>query len=110
MSCQVALDARGQIDDFKNAKLTYLEDGTPKATIPVGDLKPGLQTVVIPAGMQMSTLSQQIQMTLIKQDGTETASVVLPINSPGFAASSSAASGSSSGSGSSGQANGTPTT
>lgn len=99
---QLTLNAQGQAADFQNAQVLYSEDGVQATAIPVGNLQPRLQTVTIPAGLQMTTSSPIISVTLTKPDGTQTPDVNLLLSSPGYVPSTTT-SGGSSGGGSTGQ-------
>ena len=101
---QLTLNAQGQVADFQNAQILYSEDGVQTTAIPVGNLQPGLQTVTVPAGLQMTTSSPIISVTLTKPDGTQTPDVNLLLSSPGYVPSTTTSGGSSgSGGGSTGQ-------
>lgn len=78
---QVEIEANGQPEDFVNAQLTYSEDGVQKATLPLGNLRPGMQTVTVPAGLRVTSSSELVEMSLVGPDGKETQAVVLQLNS-----------------------------
>jgi hypothetical protein len=88
---QVEVEANGQPEDFTNGRLTYSEDGVQMATLPLGDLKPGVQTVTYPAGLHVKSSSELVEVTLLAPDGTETPSVILPLDSLTAGASATAA-------------------
>src|SRR6267378_4806352 len=78
---------------------------SPMTAIPLGNLKPGIQTVTIPTGLHMSSSSQLVTVFLNKPDGSQTPPEQLPLYSPSFvppSSTNSTGSGSSSGSGQSG--------
>ncbi len=81
---QLTLSAQGQPGDLANASVTYSEDGTAKATIPIGNLQPGMQTVTIPAGLHTTSSFELVSLSLTAPDGTQTPSVVLSLNGPTF--------------------------
>ena len=104
---QLTLNAQGQTADFQNAQVLYTEDGVLSATIPVGNLQPGLQTVTIPTGLHMTTSSPIVSVSITGADGSVTPTENLLLSNPGAVSSSASGSGSgSSGGGSSGSGSG----
>jgi len=69
---RITINAQGSPEDLKKAEVVYLEDGVERSAIPLGDLHTGVQTVIVPPGLHMTSSSQLFDMALLRPDGTET--------------------------------------
>ena len=78
------IDAHGRAEDLKAGEAIYYEDDREIKVIPVGDLHPGLQTIVIPQGLHIASSSELFEVALVNPDGTVASSMVLPLNHVGY--------------------------
>jgi hypothetical protein len=81
----LVFEAHGRTEDLKAGEVIYYEDDQEVRIIPVGDLRPGLQTIAIPPGFHVTTSDELFEVTLVRPDGKETPSLVLPLNHVGYA-------------------------
>lgn len=79
---RMTISAQGRPEDLKGAQVIYIEDGVEKSAVPVGDLRPGAQTVTIPTGLHMASSYELFDISVVGPDGSETPDITMPLNGP----------------------------
>ena len=81
---RLSIETLGRAEDLRSGEAIYTEDDREMRAIPVGDLRPGSQTLAIPPGLHITSSSEQMEVTLLAPDGREAHSLMLPLNSVGY--------------------------